>query len=441
MSEPLPGFLARWNPWRGLAGLPGRLWLLFAATLVNRTGTMVLPFLTIYLIRARGFSAAATGTVLGVYGVAAICTSPLSGRLADRFGPLPVMMAGLFGTGAVLLAYPLAKTPPAIALATAGFAVANEMFRPASLTAISSWLPPEKLRMGFVLSRLAVNLGLSVGPAIGGFLAARSFEALFAADAVTSLAAGTLLLVAIPRLRRAALAGSASRAADRTEIQLPEEISAGDLAAADVGGAAEGPAAAGGEAAAGGVLGDREFLFFLAAFVLVVMVFFQHASTMPLFLVQTLGLSPAVYGLLFTLSTLQVVFFEVPLNGAMAHWPLRRSLGLGGLLSAVGFGALGLAHGVWGAAVAVATFTCGEMILFPASSAYASHRAPAAGHGAYMGAYSMAAAIAFALGPWLGTLVFARCGPAVLWAACLVVGGIGALMLTRVGPAESATAR
>ncbi len=423
------GRLARWNPWRGLAGLPGRLWVLFAASLVNRAGTMVLPFLVLYLTRARGFSASAAGTMLGLYGIAAIAASPISGRLADRLGPLPVMVAGLVGAGLVLLVYPFAHGVAAVALATLAFAVGNEMYRPASLTAIGSWLPPEQLRMGFVLSRLAVNLGMSVGPAVGGLLAARSFSALFVADALTSLASAGLLLAAIPRLRRAGpltLARPAGRILQPAAVEPPEEVEAADLsgAASTVRGGAAGPTEP-------GVLADRPFLLFLAAVTLVLVVFFQHLSAMPLFMVQALRLSPAVYGLMFTLSTLQIVFFEVPLTGALADWPLHRSLVVGALLCAAGFGGMGLARGVLGVAAAVATFTGGEMILFPSSSAYASQRAPEARRGAYMGAYSMAAAVAFAVGPWLGTAVFARWGPGVLWASCFAVG-LAALLFARL---------
>jgi len=434
VSEPAPaaatsaGRLARWNPWRGLAGLPARLWLLFAATLVNRAGTMVLPFLVLYLTRARGFSATAAGAMLGLYGIAAIAASPIAGRLADRFGPPPVMVGGLVIAGAMLLVYPLARGAGAVALATLAFAVGNEMYRPASLTAIGSWLPPEQLRMGFVLSRLAVNLGMSVGPAVGGLLAARSFTALFVVDALTSLASAGLILAAIPRLRREAPAAAAAAHLDAAAIAPPEEVAAADLGGTAPGGPA-GP----------GVLADRPFLLFLAAVTIVLVVFFQHTSAMPLFMVQTLGLSPAVYGLMFTLSTLQIVFFEVPLTGAMADWPLRRSLVLGSMLCALGFGGLGLARGVWGVTAAVVAFTCGEMILFPSSSAYASQRAPALRRGAYMGAYSMSAAVAFALGPWLGTAVFARWGAPALWAGCFVVGALGALLFARIEERRPAT--
>ena len=78
--------LKRWNPWSGLAGLPRGIWILFAVTLINRMGTMVLPFLVLYLTREIGFSAGRAGLVLTVYGAGALCAAPLAGRLCDRLG-------------------------------------------------------------------------------------------------------------------------------------------------------------------------------------------------------------------------------------------------------------------------------------------------------------------------------------------------------------------
>jgi MFS family permease len=421
-----PALLARWNPWRGLAGLPGRMWLLFAASLINRAGTMVLPFLVLYLTRSLGFSPGRAGAMLALYGVTAIASSPIAGRLADRCGPLPVMVGSLFAAGAVLVAYPLAHGVAAVALATIAFAAGNEMYRPASLAAVGSWLPPAQLRMGFVLIRLAINLGMSVGPAVGGLLIAGSIHALFLTDAVTSLAAGTLLLAALPRLRR--LAPSSRPPADAAageDVAAAAEAAEAELAT----GAVPLPVVAG---APGSVLSDRTFLGFLLANTIVFAVFFQHLSALPLFMVRNLGLSPAVYGLMFTINTLLIVLLEVPLNAAMADWPLARSLSLGSLVTALGFGGIGLTHEVWGVLSMTIVFTFGEMILFPSASSYASQHAPAGRRGAYMGAFSMTGAIAFATGPWAGTAVLARWGPAVLWGACFVAAGLAAVMLARL---------
>src|SRR4051794_8176848 len=162
------------HPWSGLKGLPARLWLLAAATLINRTGTMVLAFLALYLTRTEGYTPGQAGALLAFYGTVAIGVAPLAGRLCDRFGPLLVIVAGLLSNGAVLLAFPFAHGPW-IVLATFGMAASNETTRPASLAAVTAWSTAAERRMAFTLNRLAINLGVSVGPAVGGFLATRSF--------------------------------------------------------------------------------------------------------------------------------------------------------------------------------------------------------------------------------------------------------------------------
>jgi predicted MFS family arabinose efflux permease len=72
------------NPWRGLRELPREIWILFAATLVNRCGTMVLPFLVLYLTRVLAISVSHAALALTVYGIAALLTMPLTGRLEQR---------------------------------------------------------------------------------------------------------------------------------------------------------------------------------------------------------------------------------------------------------------------------------------------------------------------------------------------------------------------
>jgi Arabinose efflux permease len=154
---------------------------------------------------------------------------------------------------------------------------------------------------------------------------------------------------------------------------------------------------------------------------------------MSLFLVQDLGLSPAFYGALFTINTLMIVFMEVPLNSATANWPHGRALALGSLLFALGSGAFAFATGPEAIIAGVVVWTFGEMMLFPQASAYVAEIAPAAKRGAYMGAYSVAFNISFALGPWAGTAVFAHYGARTLWLSVFAIGAFSAVMMTQVG--------
>jgi len=393
---------SRLNPWRGLGGLPREVWLLFATNLINRTGMMVLPFLVLYLTRELGFSPARAGGMLAVYGASAIVFGPIGGRLSDRIGALRVMRGSLIASGSALLLFPLARSFTAVAAMTVLWAGCGEMFRPASLAAITHVVAPEQRRQAFALNRLAINLGMSIGPALGGFLATVSFRAMFAVDAVTTLLAGAVLLLTPWR----AFSGVNSEASGRE----------GDSA---------GPAT---------IFHDRFFLIFLGGVFLVGIVFFQHESALPLYLVQYLGLSPAFYGLLFTINTLLIVALEVPINTATAHWPNTRLLVIGCLLFAVGFGALGVIASPAGVIATVVVWTFGEMMLFPAISAHMAEIAPENRRGVYMGAYSMSLSLALTVGPWMGTQLLAAFGPVNVWSVMFALGALAAVSMAYAAP-------
>jgi MFS family permease len=323
------------------------------------------------------------------------------------------MQASLLLSGAILLVVPLARGVVAIGAIVVVWAVTAEALRPASMAVVGDLVPPEQRKTAFALSRLAINLGMSVGPVVGGLLAMVSFPLLFVVDGTTSLLAGLLLAVFAPRMHRRA---SASR-----EVH------------------------AGGQAGSLRGFADRRLLWFLAGVVLIALVFFQHMAAMPLFLVRDLRFSEALYGTLFAVNTILIIILEVPLNAAMAAWPHGRSLLLGSLLCAVGFGSMAFAATPWAVACTIVIWTFGEMVLFPGMAAYVADIAPLDRRGEYKGLYTMAFSFAITIGPWLGTEVLERLGSTTLWTACFLCGAVAAAMLLRVAeppakpPAEPAT--
>src|SRR5215472_3940143 len=184
-----------WKYWKGVGDLPRPVWVVFASTLVNRAGSMVLTFLVLYLTRVRGFSPQQAGFILFLYGVGAIVAAPLAGRLADRWGSVPLMRASLFLSGTMLLLYPFARTFPALIAATIALATLTESFRPAAMSFFGEVVEPARRKSAFSVYRLAINTGMAIGPAIGGVLATISFRYLFLVDGATSLAAGVVLLL------------------------------------------------------------------------------------------------------------------------------------------------------------------------------------------------------------------------------------------------------
>ena len=385
--------------WKDLRHLPRPVWVVSATQLVNRAGTMVLSFLVLYLTREIGFSAEKAGFILFLYGAGAIVSAPFAGRLADRWGAVPLMRTSLFCAGALLLVYPLARSVTVIGIVSVVLAMLNEAFRPAAMAFFGETVDASRRKSAFALYRLAINLGMAIGPAIGGVLATISFRYLFLVDGATSLAAAAVLSAAsLPRRARARTAVSTT-----TRLRLSTAAHA-----------------------------DPRFLFFLAGVLPVTVIFFQHISSMPLFIVRDLGLSPSTFGLLFSLNCLLIVVLEIPLNAATAHWPHRQTLALGAVLSGAGFGAMAFARDFATLAVTVLIWTFGEMLFFPASAAYATDIAPESRRGEYSGLYTMVFSVAFAIGPWAGTIVLERFGARILWGATFVLGLIAAAMFLRL---------
>ncbi|HYV20882.1 MAG TPA: MFS transporter [Verrucomicrobiae bacterium] len=430
--------MSRWrgfNPYSSLQGLPREAWVLCGAVLVNRMGTMVIPFLILYLTHDLGQSPSRAALAMAVYGLGAVATAPFAGRLADRIGPRRIVTTSLLSAGLLLLPYPWLRSYPAILALTFIWSVAGEALRPATLSWISGVVKPSQRRAAFALNRLAVNLGMSIGPAVAGFIVERSFAAIFFLDALTSILSGVIVLFATKELLPTASGASARRAAGALP-GTPDDPAGGANLSVSAGTDSATSPSPGAGAKGKRAMRDRSFLYFLLGCLPVQIVFFQHASTLPLYLVRDLGLTESMYGMMFTINTLLIITLEVPLNGATSAWSHRRTLALGALLTGLGFGGVGLVHSAAGVALMVVVWTFGEMVLLPGSAAFAADIAPSERRGEYLGLYSMSFSGAFAIAPWLGARTMELLSPRALWAAAALCGVLSALLLSRVRPAR-----
>ncbi len=386
------------NPWKGLKKLPHDMWVIFFTTLINRTGTMVLPFLTLYLTSERRVSPAEAGFVIAVYGFAALVTAPVIGRISDKIGALKVMKFSLIFSGVTLFLFSFITNYYLILFITFIWSVINESFRPANMSLISEVTDTPQRRTAFALNRLAINLGMSVGPVAGGFLSLIDFSLLFYANGFSTIAAGLYLTFA--------------------KLNLKREESHPDLS-----GKAEEPGLK------FSVLKDKIFLFFLIGITPVTIVFFQHIGAMPIFVVKDLGYTTAAFGLFSAVNTVLIIIAEVPLNEWMSNWRYKNSLFLGALFCSIGFGGMAFINEGIGLATTIIIWTIGEMIFFPVTAAYVSEIAPPKKRGEYMGYFQMTFSVGFMLGPWLGTEIYERFGPFNLWIIIFCVGMISTLLM------------
>ena len=372
---------------------------------------MALPFLVLYLTRYLHISASMAGLAITAYGVGGLVTAPAAGRLADRVGEFVVLRTSLALTGVILLVIPLARSIVPVLTLTFLWAVVADAARPATMSALAQAASPEQRKAAIALNRLAVNLGMSIGPAVGGFLALISFPLLFVVDGITSLAAAAVLSILLWARHRSS---PTAQGAPSGTAPPPARFSKSSA-----------------------VWGDRAALLVCTTSFLMNIVFSQHQGAMPLYLVRDLNYRESFFGGLFVLNTLIIVAIEVPLNMAMAHWRARPALALATVLIAVGFGALGLAKSAWAISITVVIWTFGEMIFFPTATAYVAQLAPPGRTGEYMGAFASTFSMALIVGPWVGATLLDRVGGPMTWLLMLVAGLAAAALTALASPRTS----
>jgi len=400
-----------WRYYRqSVAGLPRNLWVLFWAVLVNHSGTMVLPFLTLYLSRELGIAHASATTVVSVYGAGILAASLAGGVLTDRLGARRIMVLSMLGAGVLMVLLALARSYGAVVGMTFALSLATGLFRPPVMTAAATLVPPEAQPRAMALIRWAINMGMTIGPAVGGFLAAWSYTALFIVDAATSGAAALVLLLFYTESRSGA-AGTTPETSQPTPADGRPPWR------------------------------NPPFLVFGLVLFGVGLIAYQHLATLPLFVRITCGLPESFFGLMFALNTSLVILFELP----VIPWLQRRRrtsvMAAGALLFGLGYGLYALSTG-WAALLgATVVWTAGEIVLLPLASAHAASMAPPERRGRYMGAYMTAWGASFIVAPLAGGALFDRWGAGALWGACLALGALLAvvLLLTRPGEARPAS--
>ncbi|HYO21204.1 MAG TPA: MFS transporter, partial [Flavisolibacter sp.] len=174
------------------SGIPRPVWWLALVMFVNRCGTMVIPFLTVYLT-TRGFTLAEAGYVMAAFGSGSIVGSYLGGRLTDRFGPYHVQVFSLMLNGIMFIVLGQMQTLAQYAVYIFVLSSVGEAFRPANSVAIANYSNDDNRIRCYALNRLAINLGWSIGPAVGGVLASYNYGLLFWADGLTCIAASGIL--------------------------------------------------------------------------------------------------------------------------------------------------------------------------------------------------------------------------------------------------------
>jgi predicted MFS family arabinose efflux permease len=377
------------------SGLSRSTWLLSLVMLVNRSGTMVLPFMTIYLTNL-GFSIFQAGVVVGMFGAGAICGGYIGGKLTDKIGFHRIQLITLTGGGCLFIVLGFMKSYPLICSFTFILSLVNEAFRPANNSAIITYSRTENRTRSFSLNRLAINLGWALGGTLGGLIASFDYHLLFWIDGFTNIIAAVMLYY----LLKPAAPSEKDPVISEQEIKRISPF------------------------------GDKKFRIFIGLSILFAICFFQLFSTIPVYYKEVYHMSEFYIGILMGLNGLIIVIIEMVLIFHLE--PRNKTLVMisnGLLLTSLSFLVyIFLPRHALTGFISVVLVTLGEIWAMPFMNNYWTGRASPHNRGQYAGYYTMAWSLAQVVGPPGGTWIAGNWGFNILWWTVAIICLITAVL-------------
>jgi MFS family permease len=387
-------FARQWQRVRAVYGeYPQQFWVLIGAAFIDSVGGALLyPFFALYITAKFGVGMTEVGIMFGAFSLASLVGNTLGGAMTDRFGRKGVVIFGLVCSALSTLVMGFVEHVELFIGAAVFAGLFANAGGPARQAMVADLLPPEKRAQGFGVLRVSFNLAATLGPAIGGILASKSYLTLFIIDGVAS---SITALVAY-------------RFLTETKPQASAEQKEGSILQTVRG--------------YGDVFRDGKFMLFVLASILMLFVYVQMHGTLAVYLRDTHGIAERYFGYILSLNAAMVVLFQFYVTRRIEGKPPFLMLALGMLLYVVGFGLYGLVSSYVYFLLAMVIITVGEMLVAPVSQAVVADMSPEDMRGRYMAVNGLTWAIPNALGLYLAGLVMDNFDPRWVWYAAAVIG-------------------
>ncbi len=384
-----------------LRAYPPQFWLLFTGMLVSTIGSsMIWPFLMIYVTEKLNLPLSVTTSLNTINAVAGIGVVFIAGALVDRLGRKWAMVFSLGMNGLVYLLQGQANSYLAFAVIMGLAGAVNPIYRVSANSMMADLLPKEKRISGYSLMRMSNNIGISIGPAIGGFINSNSYSLAF------YLAAGGMIIYSLLML----LFARETMPSRQPGEAVSENRSSGYSK----------------------VLRDRSYLSFVAFFTLVQFCAAMVWILLSVYAKHQYGVNESQYGWIPTTNAVMVVLFQIGVTVVTRRYKALRVLAVGALFYVIATASIGFGTGFLAFELSMVIMTIGELILMPTASTYAANHAPADMRGRYMSFFSLSWGVASGLAPIFGGTLGEVVSPQATWfggAAVGMVSVIGFLIL------------
>ncbi len=393
--------------WARYLQLPRAVYLLCAGTLINRAGTLLIPFLTLYLTEHMHTTVRFAAWAMAAYGIGAIGAVLVGGHLADTLGRRAIMLASLTGSAALMVILSAVATPWGVVACLVVLGFVGEMYRPACSAMIADLVPGADRQFAYGLQYISVNLGFAVAPPVGGLIVHYwSYTLLFWADAATTLALALIILLCLSETLHLARAEQTDDAGDLHPHFADLRAALREFRL---------------------MFGHGTFMVFCGATLCLAMVYMQAMSTLPLYM-KTLGFNEAQYGRILMINGAMIAALQIPMTAVIARFPREWVVPVAALVTGLGFVLTAPAVALWHLGATVVVWTVGEMMAAPLAPGIVADLAPPRLRARYMGMLSLCFASGNVFGVPLGGEVLDRWGGPTLWVSTLLLTVLAAVL-------------
>ncbi len=373
-------------------------WILVGATFIDRLGgSLLFPFFALYITQKFNVGMTEVGVLFGLFSISSIVGSFIGGALTDRIGRRTMMIFGLLASSFSTLLMGFVETLEVFYVLALVSGIFTDVAGPAHQAMVADLVPEHKRAEGYGIIRVGFNLAVTIGPAIGGFLAAQSYTLLFITDAVISSITAFIVFTFLKETRPKMAPGEKQESVGTTFRGY------------------------------GVVLRDTSFMLFLGASLLMVLVYMNMNTTLGVYLRDVHTVTEAGYGALLSINALMVVILQFPITRAIRDKTPLVMMAFGSALYAIGFAMYGFVSGYAAFVFAMVIITFGEMVVSPVAQSLTAAFAPEDMRGRYMAVSGFSWGIPFMVGPLLAGLVLDNFNPNVLWYIAGIIGVLATL--------------
>jgi MFS family permease len=360
--------------------------------IISTTGTtMVWPFLTIFASERLSLPMTAVTSLMSINSLSGLTSSILAGSLVDRFGRKSVMTVGLFGTAVAYLGYIYAGSYWHFAVLMLTSGLFNPLYRLGSDAILADMLSPADRVQGYSIFRMARNIGVALGPILGGIVLSSNYNIGFmgAAAALTFYGLITLFFLRETLVRDP----NAKHESLREQIHVYRQA-----------------------------LTNKPFAHMVGAFTLMEICAALMWVLLAVYVKQNFGVAEATYSWLPTTNALMVVFLQVFITRIIKRYRDTQVMPIGALFYAVAMMIVGLSSQFWGFWLAMVVMTIGELITAPTATTFVANLAPQDQRGRYLGVFGLTWHVAMAIGPFAAGILTDAFGIRSPWFVSVLVG-------------------